>query len=188
MSGGFNRRALLRTGVVAFLAAIILAAIPASAFAYTTYVSTDFSATRAFWISFGSKAGAKYDVEYRDGPDATNWTRWKTLTREQGAYFTGREGHTYWFRVRYRMPTSDWALFSVVVPYDNTGLRYLTGGWYSGGTAAYQAYARTVKYTTRRGATARMTFTGRTAVIVAPRRAAEARWTSTSMGSRSRTG
>lgn len=42
-----------------------------------------------------------YDIQYRDGASG-NWTNWLTDTGLTSAYFTGQEGHTYYFRTRAR--------------------------------------------------------------------------------------
>ena len=173
MSGSFGRRALRATGLLAIAAVIVFAALPAVAAsaAYPTYITSDYSATRSFGISWngaGIPAGSKFDVEYKDGTSGA-WTRWRTATTATSGNFPGLYGHTYWFRYRYITPanvTSYWSrTISFAVPYDNGSLHFSSGWGYV--TARGLAFNNTLRYTKRVGASMSYSFTGRRAVVIA---------------------
>ncbi len=175
MSGLSNRRAVRRLGVLVFLVALMLAALPAAhaMAAYKTYLTSDYSATRVFrvtWYGPGSAnipKNATIDVQYKDGTSGT-WKTWIYNTTASAANFPGSYGHTYWFRTRWETASvsSPWSgTVSLAVPYDN-GVGHPSSGW-KYATPRGLAFNSTVRYTSKAGASMSYTFSGKRIVLLA---------------------
>ncbi len=184
MSGRFSRRVLRRAGLLLFLVATIIVAIPAAqaVAAYPTYITSDWGTTTKFpvaWYGPGSSyttpdgtkvtipAAATIDVQYKDGSSGA-WRTWLQDSKASGATFTGAYGHTYWFRTRWQTASngSAWSgTISYAVPYDNGSLKYSSGWGYA--TAKGYAFNNTIRYSTKAGTSMSYSFTGKRVVIVA---------------------
>lgn len=121
-------------------------------------ISTNISKTNTFtlsWIAEDYVPIAGYQLQYRPHT-TTAWTT-KSWTTSKSVSFTGKEGYTYYFRVRAKDSggyISNWTLYNyekgfTVIPFDSTSINY-SSGWYAANLAS--AYKGSVKYTYKKGA------------------------------------
>lgn len=114
-------------------------------------------------LSPGATGTPVYDIQRRTGSNGF-WTAWLTRTTVAAASFKGSPGKTYYFRALARgsaedTPTgAEWAsarAAGTVVPFDERSARY-SGRWRNARSRAL--YLGRSRWTTRRGASARIGF------------------------------
>ena len=137
----------------------------------TPAVSVSVSRNRSFlvtWAGTDKTSGvAGYDVDYRVGPTGS-WVPWRGSTSARSAVFTGALGSNNYFRARVRDSAGNLSAYTpaklTIVPFDQTFAAY-SGGWSTAVGSSF--YLGTARYTTKKGASARLSFTKGTLYLVA---------------------
>lgn len=153
---------------------IILDTVKPSASLSTPGISTKTSKTRKFkvkWRGADSGSGiASYIVRYRFNA-RRKWKTWKKNTTARSAYFKGRAGRTYYFRVRAKDKAGNRGSWSAVkrtiVPYDDNRLIKRRKGFsskYKNSSKGF--YLGTVRFSTKRGDALVYKFTGKSVALI----------------------
>ncbi|NTU71491.1 MAG: hypothetical protein HGB10_06695, partial [Coriobacteriia bacterium] len=173
--GGLSTLSFLDTDGSSFSATATLdfkvdTSTPEAVFLMSPAMTTPASAGRSFSVSWGAtdtvSGLASYEVQRRSSTTAS-WTTWRS-TLATSAVFVGTDGSNNYFRARAFDAAglaSDWTTITcTLVPYDQAKLRYASG-WSTARSKYY--YGGSTRYTTRKGASATVSFTKGTLYLVA---------------------
>jgi hypothetical protein len=142
-----------------------VAAVSAPAFSVPVSKSKTFGVSWSA-VDVGSGA-ASYDVQYRTSTTGT-WVAWRASTSDTSALFTGAAGSSNYFRVRgidAAGNVGEWTdAACTVVPFDQSKA-HLSSGWKTASNSNY--YLGSARYTTKKGASATLSFTNGTSYLVA---------------------
>ena len=137
------------------------------------YLSTDQTKNTKFRITWkGSDKSpaskiASYDVQKK--VHGRGWKRFKTNTTKKAAYFKGRPGKNYYFRVRSKDRAGNVGRYSkakrTIVPFDNNS-RVKNHASFGSRKRNKRAYKNTLRYTTRAGASITYRFRGRGVYLI----------------------
>lgn len=139
----------------------------------TPYLSTNQTKNTKFRVTW--KGGdpspaskiASFDVQKK--VHGGGWKSWKTNTTKRAAYFGGRAGKNYYFRVRAEDRAGNVSRYSsvkrTIVPFDNNS-RVKNHVRFGSRTRNTRAYKNTLRYTTKTGARITYKFRGRGVYLI----------------------
>jgi len=134
-------------------------------------LSVRVSKNRTFGVSWSAvdvgSGAANYDVQYRTSTTGS-WVAWRASTSDTSALFTGVAGSNNYFRARAvdaAGNVGEWTdAACTVVPFDQSKA-HLSSGWKTTSNSNY--YLGSARCTTKKGASATLSFTNGTLYLVA---------------------